>query len=67
MHTRCDNCILNSELHVQYVVSEKGQVKAKKGSVLVKFQADCFVRHKDTESTQSDVLWFTCFSWSFIS
>lgn len=55
MHTRCDNCILNesnSELHVQYVVSEKGQVKAKKGSVLVKFQADCFVRHKDTASTQ---------------
>lgn len=31
-------------------------------SVLVMFQADCFVRYRDTESTQSDVLWFTCFS-----
>lgn len=35
---------------------------SKNESVLVMFQADCFVRYRDTESTQSDVLWFTCFS-----
>lgn len=43
------------------IVSEKRQVISKNKSVLVMFQADCFVRHRDTESTQSDVLWFTCF------
>lgn len=68
-------CILHVGVTIVYwmsqiynsIVSEKRQVISKNESVLVKFQADCFVRHRDTECTQSDVLWFTLFSWSFIS